>query len=37
VRHLKYAAGGLISLGLVTLAVLLQSLPDIYQARLRGG
>ena len=36
-RHLKYVAGGLISLGLVYLAVMLQSLPDIYQVSHAGG
>ena len=37
VRHLKYVAGGLISFGLVSLAVMLQSLPDIYQVSRTGG
>ena len=37
VRHFKYVAGGLISFGLVTLAVMLQSLPDIYQVSQAGG
>ena len=34
VRHVKYVAGGLISFVLVSLAVTLQSLPDIYEDEL---